>query len=67
MPKAATLIEDVCEIEERGGLFYILVTVGEDEVCYAVRPHTFIAAARLACGCADTFMRRQAEPLRLAC
>ena len=66
MPKAALLIEDVCEIEERGGLFYIVVTVGEDQVCYAVRPHIFIAAAKIACGCADAFMRDQAEPLRLA-
>ena len=67
MPKAAVLVEEVCQIEERNGLFYITVDLGDEKAVYAVRPHTFLAGAKLACGRADDFMRNTAPPLRLAC
>lgn len=63
--QAAMLIEEVPEIEQRDGLFYVKVRVGGSDTQFVARPHLFMLGARRACEVGEEFMAGQSVPVGL--
>ena len=63
---ALVMSEGAPKFHEERGLFVLTIPIGGDSIRIGFLPHDFIRACHESKHCADAFMQRQQEPLRMA-